>query len=60
MPETDQPLEEEVEGHGFVRPNPGDSLNPPDPSQADDDDDVEGHGFVRPNPGDSLNPPDPS
>lgn len=62
MPETEQPPEEQdVEGHGFVKPPPGDGLNPPDPSQADDDEaDVEGHGFVKPPPGDSLNPPDPT
>ena len=33
MPETEQrPEEEDVEGHGFVKPGSGDSLNPPDPS----------------------------
>jgi hypothetical protein len=61
MPETDEPREEEdVEGHGFVRPKPGDSINPPSSSRADDDEDVEAHGFVRPKPGDSINPPSSS
>jgi hypothetical protein len=53
--------EEDVEGHGFVRPGGGDELNPPDPAKRDDDeDDVEGHGFMRPGGGDELNPPDPA
>jgi hypothetical protein len=63
MPETEKPREEEdVEGHGFVRPKPGDTIGPPlDPSQADEDEDVEAHGFVRPKPGDTIGPPlDPS
>ena len=61
MSETEKlPEEEDVEGHGFVKPGSGDSLQPPDPSQADDDEDVEAHGFVKPGSGDSLQPPDPS
>jgi hypothetical protein len=53
--------EEDVEGHSFVRPGGADELNPPDPSQSDDDeDDVEGHSFVRPGGADELNPPDPA
>ena len=33
MPETEQrPEEEDVEGHRFVKPGTGDSINPPDPS----------------------------
>jgi hypothetical protein len=60
LPEEEDAKEEDVEGHGFVKPPSGAGLDPPDPSQADDDEDVEAHRFVKPPSGAGLDPPDPS